>query len=83
MKLIGSTVEKQKNPNKNNENVPPIETTEVVLLDSSIANDQYQHDLRLLSIFVLSNSFVQIVNTSIINDIFIETTYSEFLCNTS
>lgn len=64
MKLIGSTAEKQKNPNKNNENVPPIETTEVVLLDSSIANDQYQHDLRLLSIFVLSNSFVQIVNTS-------------------
>lgn len=63
MKLIGSTEEKQKNPNKNNENVPPIETTEVVLLDSSIANDQYQHDLRLLSIFVLSNSFVQIVNT--------------------
>ena len=83
MKLIGSTAEKQKNPNKNNENVPPIETTEVVLLDSSIANDQYHHDLRLLSIFVLSNSFVQIVNTSIINDIFIETTYSEFLCNTS
>ena len=83
MKLIGSTAEKQKNPNKNNENVPPIETTEVVLLDSSIANDQYQHDLRLLSIFALSNSFAQIVNTSIINDIFIETTYSEFLCNTS
>ena len=43
MKLLGST-RKKINKNKNGENVPHLEITEVVLVHCYIVNNDYQHD---------------------------------------
>ena len=43
MKLLGSTKSK-KNKDKNNENVPHLEITEVVLIHCNIVNNDYQQD---------------------------------------
>ena len=56
IKLLGST-EKKINKNKKGENVTHLETTEVVLVYCNIVNKNYQQNLRVLYIFVLSKSF--------------------------
>ena len=43
MKLLGST-ENKITENKNGENVPHLETTEVVLVYCNIVNNEYQQD---------------------------------------
>ena len=48
MKLLGST-ENKINKDKNGENVPHLEITEVVLVHCNIVNDDYQQDSRVLS----------------------------------
>ena len=47
MKLLGST-ENKITKDKNGENVPHFETTEVVLVHCNIINNNYQQDLRVL-----------------------------------
>ena len=47
MKLLGRT-ENKITKDKNGENVPHFEITEVVLVHCDIANNDYQHDLRVL-----------------------------------
>ena len=47
MKLLGRT-ENKINKDKNGENMPHFEITEVVLVHCDIANNDYQHDLRVL-----------------------------------
>ena len=47
MKLLGSTKNKV-TKDKNGENVPHLETTEVVLVHCNIVNNDYQHDSRAL-----------------------------------
>ena len=47
MKLLGST-ENKITRDKNDENVPYLETTEVVLVYCNIVNNDYQHDSRVL-----------------------------------
>ena len=41
MKLIGSTEDKKKNEDKNSENVPYLEITEVVLVHFNIVRNDY------------------------------------------
>ena len=48
MKLLGSTKNKI-TEDKNGENVPHLEITEVVLVHCNIVNDDYQQDSRVLS----------------------------------
>ena len=56
MKLLGST-ENKIAKNKNGENVPQFEITEVVLVHCNIVNNDYQQDSRVLYIVVTNKSF--------------------------
>ena len=51
MKLLGSTQSKI-NKDKNGENVPNLEITEVILVHCNIINNNYQQDSRVLDTFV-------------------------------
>ena len=46
MKLLGS-IKNKITEDKNGENVPHLEITEVVLVHCNIVNNDYQHDSRL------------------------------------
>ena len=54
MKLLGST-ENKITTDKNGENVPHLEITEVVLVHCNIVNNDYQQDLRVLYTFNIRN----------------------------
>ena len=56
MKLLGSTKNKI-TKNKNGENVPPLQITEVVVVDCNIVDNDYQQDLRVLYAFVSNKPF--------------------------
>ena len=51
MKLLGST-ENKITKDKNGENVPHLETTDVVLIHCNIVDNDYQQNLRVLYTFV-------------------------------
>ena len=55
MKLLGGT-ENRITKNKNGENAPHLEITEVVLVHYKIFNNNYQQDLRVLYTFVTNKS---------------------------
>ena len=57
MKLLGST-ENKITIDKNGENVPHLEITEVVLVHCDIVNNDYQQDSRVLYTFVRNKPFV-------------------------
>ena len=57
MKLLGSTKSKI-TKDKNEENVPHTEITEVVLVHCTIINNDYQHDSRVLYNLFLINHLV-------------------------
>ena len=70
---------------KNHENVPHLEITEVLLIHSNIVNSDYQQLLRVLYIFVPNKSFGQLVDISPKNFLklfkkFLKTFNSEFSC---
>ena len=69
MKLLGSTKIKI-TKNKNGENVPHLEVTEVVLISCNIVNNNYQHDSRILYTFVPNKSFGQLLDISLKTYIF-------------
>ena len=56
MKLLGSTKSKI-TKDENCENVPHVETTEVVLGHCNIVNNGYQQDSRVFYLFVTNKSF--------------------------
>ena len=56
MKLLEIT-ENKTTKDKNSENVPHFEVTEVVLVHCNIVNNDYQKDSRVLCTFVPSKSF--------------------------
>ena len=56
MKLLGST-ENKITKDKNSENVPHLEITEVVLVQCNIVNNDYQQDSRVLYTFVPHKPF--------------------------
>ena len=57
IKLLGST-ENKITKDKNDENVPHLETTEVALVHRNAANNYYQQDSRVLCMFVWNKPFV-------------------------
>ena len=56
MKLLGSTKNKIAK-DKNGENVPHLEITEVIIVHCNIVNNDYQQDSRVLYTFVPNKSF--------------------------
>ena len=77
MKLLGSTKNKI-TKDKNGENVPHHEITEVVLGHFNIVNNDYQQDSRVLYTFVPNKPFGSLVEISPTNDIFLKTFNSEY-----
>ena len=69
MKLLESTKGKI-TKNENDENVPRLKITEVVLIHCNIVNNDYQQDSRVLCKFVPNKSFGQLLDMSPKNFIF-------------
>ena len=63
MKLLGSTKEVV-NKDKNGENVPKLETVEVVLVHCNLVKNDYQHTSKVLFTFVPNKKFGQLINIS-------------------
>ena len=72
MKWLGST-ENKITENKNGENVPHLETTEVVLVYCNIVNNEYQQDWRVSYTCVLNKIYVSLLEISLANHIFLKT----------
>ena len=77
MKLLGSN-ENKITKDKNGENVPHLEITEVVLVHCNIVNNDYQQDSRVLYTFVPNKPFGSLLEISPTNDIFLKTFNSEY-----
>ena len=77
MKLLGST-ENEITKDKNGENVPHLEITEVALVHCNIVNNDYQQDSRVLYTFVPNKPFGSLLEISPANHIFLKTFNSEF-----
>ena len=63
MTLLGNTKNKIAK-NKNGENVPHFEITEIVLVHWNIVNKDYQEDSRVLYTFVPNKSFGRLLEIS-------------------
>ena len=63
MKLLGST-KKDVNSDKNSENVPKLESVEVVLVHCNLVKNDYQHTSKVLFSFVPNKQFGQLINIS-------------------
>ena len=59
MKLLGST-KKDSDKDKNGENVPKLESVEVVLVHCNLAKNDYQHSSKVLFTFVPKKEFGQL-----------------------
>ena len=77
MILLGST-ENKITKDKNGENVPHLEITEVVLVHCNIVNNDYQQDSRVLYTFVPNKPFGSLLEISPANHIFLKTFDSEY-----
>ena len=77
MKLLGST-ENKITTDKNGENVPHLEITEVVLVHCNIVNNDYQQDSRVLYTFVPNKPFGSLLEISPANHIFLKIFNSEY-----
>ena len=77
MKLLGST-ENKITKDKNGENMPNLEITEVVLVNCNIANNDYQQDSRVLYTFVPNKPFGSLFELSPANHIFLKTFNSKY-----
>ena len=61
MKLLGST-QKDVDSDKNSENVPKLESAEVVLVYCNLVKNYYQHTSKVLLSFVSNKQFGQLIN---------------------
>ena len=77
MKLLGST-ENKIFKDKNSENAPHLEITEVVLVHFNLVNNDYQQDSRMLYTFVPNKAFGSLLEISPRNISFLKTFISEF-----
>ena len=77
MNLLGIT-ENKITKDKNGENVPHLEITEVVLVHCNIVNNDYQQDLRVLYTFVPNKPFGNLLEITPTNFIHLKTFNSEF-----
>ena len=72
MKLLGSS-ESKINRDKNDENVPHLEITELVLVHCNLVNNDYQQDSRILYTFAPNKPFGSLLEISLTNHIFLKT----------
>ena len=63
MKLLGS-IKKDVDSDKNSENVPKLESVEVVLVNCNLVKNDYQHTSKVLFSFVPNKQFGQLINIS-------------------
>ena len=77
MKLLGSTGNKI-TKDKNGENIPHLEITEVVLVHCNTVNNDYQQNSRVLYTFVPNKPFGTLLEMSSTNHIFLKTFNSDF-----
>ena len=77
MKLLGST-ENEITKDRNGENVPHLEITEVGLVHCNIVNNDYQQDLRVLCTFVSNKPFGSLLEISPTNRSFLKTFNPEY-----
>ena len=77
MKLLGSTKRKI-TKDKNGENLPHLEITEVVFIHCKIVNKDYQQNSRVSYTFVPNKLFGQLLDISSKKFIFLKTFNSEF-----
>ena len=78
MKLLGSTKNKI-TKDKNGENVPHLEITEVVLVHCNIVNNDYQQDSRVLYTFVTNQPFGSLLAISPTSHIFSKTSIQNMM----
>ena len=71
MKLLGS-IENKITKDKDGENVPHLEVTEIVLVHCDIVNNDYQQDSRALYTFVPNKPFGSLLEVSPTNHIFLQ-----------
>ena len=79
-KLLGNTKNKT-TKDKNGENIPHLEITEVVLVHCNIANNDYQQDSRALYTFIPNKLFGSLLEISPTNHIFFKAFNSELQIN--
>ena len=77
IKLLGST-ENKITKDKNGENVPHLEITEVVLVHCNIVNNDYRQDSRVLYTFVPNKPFGSLLEIYPKNHKFLKTFNSEY-----
>ena len=77
MKLLGSTKE-DVDLDKNSENVPKLESVEVVLVHCNLVKNDYQHSSKVLFSFVPNKQFGQLINISPNTLTMINTVNTEF-----
>ena len=77
MKLLGST-ENKITTDKNGENVPHLEITEVVLVHCNTVNNDYQEDSRVLYTFVPNKPLGSLLEISPANNIFLKIFNSDY-----
>ena len=77
MKLLGST-KKEVEKDKDGENVPKLESVEVVLVHCNLVKNDYQHTSKALFTFVPNKQFGQLRNISPHSLTMINTVNSEF-----
>ena len=72
MKLLAST-KSYITKDKNGENFPYMEITEVVLIHCNVVNNSYQQNSRVSYTFVPNKSFGQLLDISLKNFVFLKT----------
>ena len=77
MKLLGST-KKDFDSDKNSENVPKLESVEVVLVHCNLVKNDCQHTSKLLFSFVANKQFGQLINISLHSLTMMNTVDTEF-----
>ena len=77
MKLLRSTKRKM-TKDKNGKNVLSLEIAKVISIHYNVANNSYQQNSRVFHTFVPNKSFLQLLNISPNNFIFLKTFDSEF-----
>ena len=63
MNLLGSS-KKVVDKDKNGENVPKLESVDVILVHCSLVKNDYQHSSKVLFTFVPNKEFDQLINIS-------------------
>ena len=77
MKLLGST-KKDVDQDKDGEDVPKLESVEVVLVHCNLVNNNYQQTSKVLFTFVPNKQFGQLINISPYSLTILGTTNTEF-----